>query len=126
MSHDSLSSLAEEASARNVTLGVTGLLLYSGGNFIQCLEGPKESIDILMKSINSDPRHLGVIVVWEGDVLNREFVNWGMAARSPDKGLTTISHSPSIDVWLNASIDEEKSPPRVLLEDFWQRVYRHH
>jgi hypothetical protein len=126
LSHESLSSLSEEASARNDSRCLTGLLLYSNGNFMQCLEGSKESIGTLMRSINSDPRHFGLIVLEEGNISNREFANWGMAARSPDRGLTTMSHSNAIDVWLNTSIDEKKSSARFLLEDFWQRVAGHH
>ena len=126
LSHESLSSLSEEASARNDSLGVTGLLLYSGGNFMQCLEGSKDAIDILMKSINSDPRHFGLIVLWEDEISNREFVDWGMAAASPDTGLTTMPQSQAIHVWLNTSIDEQKGPARVLLENFWQHVDERH
>ena len=64
MSHKSLSSLTEQASARNESLGVTGMLLHSDGNLMQCLEGSKESIDVLMKSITSDRRHSGHIVLF--------------------------------------------------------------
>jgi hypothetical protein len=125
-SHESLTSLTDQASARNVSLGVTGLLLYSGGNFMQCLEGSKESIDTLMMSINSDHRHFGVIVLLYEKISKREFVDWGMAARSPDTGLKTMPHLGAIDVWLNTSSDEKKCPAHALLVDFWQRVDKHH
>jgi hypothetical protein len=121
-SKESLSSLTDKASNRNVALGVSGMLLYSLGNFMQCLEGSKESIDILMQSISSDSRHSGLLVLWEGETSNREFSDWGMAADSPDVGLTQIASSRAVGDWLNTSIDAPKGITRVLLEGFWQRV----
>lgn len=119
-SEKSLSILVEKASLRNTSLGVTGLLLYSDGNFMQCLEGSKESIDILMQSIHSDHRHFGLFVLLEDEISNREFAEWGMAVRSPDAGLTTMACSQSIDFWLNTRIEEQKkSLSRILLENFW-------
>jgi hypothetical protein len=125
LSNELLSSLAEQSNARNVPLDVTGLLLYSDGNFMQCLEGPKEAIDILMKSIASDARHFGLIVLKEDEIQIREFPEWGMAVRSPGEDLETIARSQAIDVWLNTSIDEQKSFTRILLGNFWQGVTRH-
>jgi hypothetical protein len=121
-SKDSLSRLTDQASKRNGTLGVSGLLLYSDGTFMQCLEGYKESVDTLMQSISSDSRHSGLHVLWEGKTSSREFSDWGMAADSPDVGLTQIASSKAIGVWLNRSIDAPKGIARVLLEGFWQRV----
>jgi hypothetical protein len=122
LSNELLSSLAEQSSSRNGPLDVTGLLLYSDGNFMQCLEGSKESIDILMQSISSDSRHSELLVLWEGETSNREFSDWGMAADSPDVGLTQIASSRAVGDWLNTSIDAPKGITRVLLEGFWQRV----
>jgi hypothetical protein len=121
-SKESLSSLTDKACKRNVTLGVSGMLLFSHGKFMQCLEGSKESIDILMQSISSDSRHSDVLVLWEGETSNREFSDWGMAANSTDVGLTQIASSKAIGVWLNTSIDAPKGIARVLLEGFWQQV----
>jgi hypothetical protein len=126
LSKQSLSSLIEKASKRNDSFAVTGLLLYSDGNFMQCLEGPHESIEILMKSIRSDSRHFGHFVLWEGEISNRQFVGWGMAVRSPDAALSAMSHSQEIDVWLNTSTNIEEIPTSTLLKDFWRRVCEHH
>jgi hypothetical protein len=125
LSNELLSGLSEQSSSRNGPLDVSGLLLYSDGNFMQCLEGPKEAIVILMKSISSDSRHFGLIVLSDDEIQNREFPDWGMAVRSPDAGLETMARSQSIDVWLNTSIDEKKSFSRVLLGKFWQGVNGH-
>ncbi|MDP3702122.1 MAG: BLUF domain-containing protein [Hylemonella sp.] len=125
LSNESLSNLIEKAASRNDSLGVTGLLLYSDGLFMQCLEGSKESLDMLMRSIRSDPRHFDLIVLWQDEISNREFPDWGMAARSPDAGLRTMSNGQKIDEWLKHSVDKKKSAVRLLLEDFWHRFDKH-
>jgi hypothetical protein len=122
LSNESFSSLANELSLRNHLLGVTGLLLYSDGNFMQCLEGPKAAIDSLMKSITSDSLHFGLVVLGYDMIQIREFPDWDMAVRSPDTGVTTLANSQTIDDWLNTSVHEQKSFARVLLEGFWHRV----
>jgi hypothetical protein len=122
LSKESFSSLAIQSSLRNHLLGVTGLLLYSDGNFMQCLEGPKAAIDSLMRSITSDSRHFGLVVLCYDEIQIREFPDWDMAIRSPDAGLMTLANFQTIDVWFNTSVYEKKSFARVLLEGFWQRV----
>ena len=122
LSNESLSKLTENAYSRNCSLDVSGMMLYSDGNFIQCFEGPKESIDLLMVSIRSDHRHFGLTALWEDEISNREFADWAMGVRSPDAGFRTMARSQAFDVWLNTRVEEKKSVPRILLEDFWQRV----
>jgi hypothetical protein len=55
-----LSHLLEKATLRNSAFSVTGLLLYSDGSFMQCLEGSKESISLLMRYRRSGRRYFGV------------------------------------------------------------------
>lgn len=57
---------------------VTGLLLYNGRNFLQLLEGGKETLDGLMARIEVDPRHAGVVVLHKGEVENRVCPDWAM------------------------------------------------
>jgi hypothetical protein len=70
-----LPAFSEEASARNDSLGVTGLPFYSSGNFMQCIEGSKESIGVI-DTVCTRTRHFGLIVLEEGNISNREFANW--------------------------------------------------
>lgn len=110
LSKEQLSSLTQKANLRNKSLGVAGLLLYSDGNFMQCLEGSKESIDRLMQSIASDHRHGGLLVLWEGEIPNRAFVEFGLATRSPDAGLRPVALPQPFDSWLNTAIDKKILP----------------
>lgn len=62
----------------NAALGVTGMLLYKGGNFLQILEGEEEPTRALYERIHRDPRHHGVIVLLQGLTRTRHFAGWAM------------------------------------------------
>jgi len=74
-----LDQLGEQAAAKNQELGVTGVLMASGGLFYQVLEGPEEAIDGLFAAIESDDRHTDVLVLGvEEGVSARHFPDWSM------------------------------------------------
>ena len=77
-SHDLL-ALLEQSRAKNVRAGITGLLLYKDGNFMQLLEGPEAAVRELYAAIRRDARHHGIILLLEGTVEEREFPDWAMA-----------------------------------------------
>lgn len=63
----------------NEQRGVTGMLLYKDGNFMQVLEGPDQSLSELLSSIEKDPRHRGMIVLIRQAIQERQFAKWSMA-----------------------------------------------
>lgn len=66
---------------RNLERDVTGLLLYSGGNVLQTLEGESEVVEGVFTTISADPRHHDVTVVLRREVDDRVFPDWGMDFR---------------------------------------------
>jgi hypothetical protein len=79
-----LGELAERAAAHNATIGVTGVLLYSGGHFIQLLEGPPLEVTRLYNRIAADHRHAHVRRVAFGLVAKRAFPGWHMGVLDVD------------------------------------------
>lgn len=73
-----LDTLLAESRAANRENGVTGILLYRAGRFVQFLEGPASRIASLMRSIVADPRHRNVRVLLQGDAERRHFPEWTM------------------------------------------------
>ncbi|MDT0641651.1 BLUF domain-containing protein [Zunongwangia sp. F363] len=55
----------------NNATGITGLLLYSDGNFLQVMEGEKEQIQKLYRKIKEDKRHHNLIRIF-GREINKE------------------------------------------------------
>lgn len=77
-SPDQLDRLLEQSRTHNGRSGLTGLLLYEDGSFLQLLEGPEEAVRTTFSRIAKDPRHHRVITVHEVDVSERSFPDWSM------------------------------------------------
>ena len=79
MSGPQLVELLERARAKNLKLGVTGLLLYGHGSFMQTIEGEAATLWGLYGTIERDPRHGGVIMICDEPIQQRSFSDWSMA-----------------------------------------------
>ena len=77
-----LVELIEQIRPKNERLGITGLLLYSGGNVIQTLEGTSYAVDTVFDAIRADPRHGDVHVVERREAEERSFTTWSMGFRN--------------------------------------------
>lgn len=67
----------------NGRAGVTGILIFSSREFLQCLEGSREAINQTYARILGDPRHAEVQVLDYREVDRRLFPDWGMHALAP-------------------------------------------
>src|ERR1035441_9756895 len=63
-----LEEMLAESRIRNQVYGITGVLLFVEGAFLQILEGEKDDVLGLMERIERDPRHRGVKVFYEQEV----------------------------------------------------------
>ena len=73
-----LADILQVANVRNAGLGITGLLVHNGRNFMQALEGPADCVLEVMSSISRDARHDGVIVISRETITERAFPDWSM------------------------------------------------
>jgi len=76
-----LLALLAKAREKNHRLGITGLLLFKDGDFIQLLEGERPAVREVFDAIQADPCHSGVIVLLEGEAHGRLFADWSMGFR---------------------------------------------
>jgi hypothetical protein len=77
-----LFNLMVQCRKRNLSLGITGHLLYTEEIFVQCIEGPSGSIDDLWKSLQRDERHHSLALLSRGPITERKFADWAMAFSS--------------------------------------------
>ena len=92
-------------SKRNNKLkNITGALLYSGGHFLQVLEGEKEAVDNTFEHIQRDSRHRDVTILSYDYQTNRSFPTWSMALAGVQKDL-----SPNVEGILSSPEDIEGS-----------------
>ncbi len=83
-----LAALVRHSAEANTLRDVTGVLLFSCGDFMQLLEGPETTIDTLMDRIEADPRHTWVSRLIDEPTDHRLFPDWGMA-------LADFEHPPA-------------------------------
>jgi Sensors of blue-light using FAD len=81
-SQQELTDLLARARANNTRLGLTGMLLYDDGSFLQTLEGEREPLFTLYERILSDPRHTDITKLLEREIVEREFGDWKMGFAS--------------------------------------------
>lgn len=73
-----IENMLELSRDKNERIGISGMLLYKDGNFMQCLEGEEEAVTKLANTIKSDPRHTGFLVLMSGPADRRLFSNTPM------------------------------------------------
>lgn len=98
---EDLLELLEVSRRNNEKLGVTGMLLYKDGDFMQALEGEETPVRWLSAKISRDPRHKNFVKLLEGPAEKREFPDWSMGFRNLDDidprdipGYSTFLESP--------------------------------
>ena len=77
-SNEELLQLLAKARRNNEKLGISGMLLYKDGDFMQALEGDEAIVRSLSARIATDSRHKGVNTVMQGLCAEREFPDWSM------------------------------------------------
>ena len=80
-----LHDLLEQSRKNNTAAGITGMLLYANGNFIQAVEGPSDAVETLERRLKLDRRHSGVIILWRGTVQSRQFGSWSMGYKGVEE-----------------------------------------
>ncbi len=78
MSEADLLCLLEQSRNRNKRQNVTGMLLYTGGNYFQVLEGEEKDVDEIYEAIVCDERNNGHIVILKENINDRTFLKWSM------------------------------------------------
>jgi hypothetical protein len=97
-----LLDLLAESREKNERLGITGLLLYKDGNFMQALEGEEGPVRSLFAKISADPRHRGCLELLEGHVSARQFPNCSMGFK--DLKSREVLRIPDYNEFLNSPL----------------------
>ncbi|MGB5835377.1 MAG: BLUF domain-containing protein [Thiohalocapsa sp.] len=87
ISAEQLLTLLMQCRKNNDDQGVTGMLLYGNGTFLQAIEGEEQIIDDLVEKIWADPRHENIKLLSRRSISRREYADWTMAfERISDEG----------------------------------------
>ncbi|HBS64133.1 MULTISPECIES: BLUF domain-containing protein [Stenotrophomonas] len=78
LSTTALEALVEDAARFNGVAGVTGVLLYDGGRFLQYFEGPDDGVSAVYERVLQARSHEHLVELARGRVSSRAFPYWGM------------------------------------------------
>jgi hypothetical protein len=73
-----LTTLLAKARIKNTRMGVSGMLLYDRGSFLQVLEGEADDVLAIYGVVSKDPRHERVVKLLETITPARSFADWSM------------------------------------------------
>lgn len=101
LTESGINQLFDFVKLSNNRLGITGILMYSDGNFFQILEGEQVLIQDLFKKIQLDSRHYNIIKMFDHEILEPTFSNY-------NANFTTI-YRKSEKLELQQFLEKEKS-----------------
>ena len=73
-----IEAILTQSRQHNPGSGITGVLCYGGGVFLQAIEGGRSAVSDLYGHIQKDPRHKDVVLLHYEEVLERRFGGWTM------------------------------------------------
>lgn len=89
-STETTESIVAQSRNYNPAWGITGILCYGGGIFLQALEGGRNAVSELYGHIQKDPRHKDVVLLLYEEISERRFGGWTMGQVNLAKLNTTI------------------------------------
>ncbi|WP_395667480.1 BLUF domain-containing protein [Rhodoferax sp.] len=97
----SIDEILSQSRQYNPTCGITGILCYGGGIFLQAIEGGRMAVSELYGHIQKDPRHKDVVLLHYEEITERRFGGWTMGQVNMSKINTSIllkyAEKPELD-----------------------------
>lgn len=75
---DAIETILAQSRQHNPECGITGILCYGGGIFLQAIEGGRMAVSELYGHIQKDPRHKDVVLLHYEEIAERRFGGWTM------------------------------------------------
>ncbi|HQS33696.1 MAG: blue light sensor protein [Polaromonas sp. 39-63-203] len=86
---EAIDAILAQSRQYNPTCGITGILCYGGGIFLQAIEGGRMPVNELYGHIQRDPRHTEVALLLYEEITERRFSGWTMG----QVNLQKLNHS---------------------------------
>jgi hypothetical protein len=113
LKQEDLDFIVAESRRLNAASGVTGVLLYCDGNFMQYFEGDAAAVATTYTRVLASTRHHCVSELMNEPIAEREFAQWslGFAQATPDGFMEST--------WGHLQEDPDCGPGAALLKTFW-------
>jgi len=100
-SPEAIESILTQSRQHNAHTGITGILCYGDGIFLQCIEGGRMQVSELYGAIQHDARHKDVALLHYEEITERRFSGWSMGqvnvSRLNQSILLKYSEKPELD-----------------------------
>jgi len=73
-----MDAILAQAREHNTVRGITGILCFGSGIYLQALEGGREAVNDLYGRIQRDARHRDVLLMNYEEISERRFGGWSM------------------------------------------------
>ncbi len=123
-SEEQLHRLLGQSRGHNAASGVTGMLLYVDGHFIQTLEGDQAVVDAAFARITADVRHRDVFITWREEIDERRFPDWSMGFEALDG--ETAEQLPGLNDFLTAKDQLDRTAQHLGAPGVFHRIFRDH
>ena len=77
-----ITNIVDKAKLNNLRDQLTGILVFSSGYFLQCLEGERGAVNKTFSKIVRDERHFNLNILTYTEIYERSFPFWTMAFAS--------------------------------------------
>jgi Sensors of blue-light using FAD len=98
---EAIEAILSQSRAHNLSNGITGILCYGGGVYLQAIEGGRNAVNDLYSIIVKDHRHKDVVLLHYEEIAERRFGGWTMGQVNLSKVNTSIvlkySEKPELD-----------------------------
>lgn len=101
--NEDLMNILEKARLNNASLGISGMLLYTGEGFVQVLEGEENAVDNLVKIIKNDPRHKDFRIIERKKIDTRDYAEWTMGFKRVEKD--DLRSVPGLNKFFETNLD---------------------
>lgn len=105
---EAIEAILAQSRQFNPASGITGILCYGGGIFLQAIEGGRNAISDLYGHIQKDVRHKDVVLLQYEEISERRFSGWTMGQVNIEKINSSIllkySEKPELDPYSTSGV----------------------
>jgi len=96
-----IDDILSQSRCANPQAGITGILCFGGGIFLQAIEGGRSAVSQLYAHIQKDRRHHDIVLLHYEEIRERRFGGWTMGQVNMQKINTSIllkyAEKPELD-----------------------------
>lgn len=100
---------------RNTAVGITGMLIYDQGVFLQMLECDQAAVQATFRRIERDPLHRNVSVLWQdANAPHRVFGEWSMGFSDASGASQMLRGFLAVEGGLQAAVLDRSNALKIL------------